>query len=262
MNTVTKLPIDAEMDAEELVPQVQETVESKEDAALIEAMIKAGISFGHKKSKSHPKMGPYVYAVRNEIQIIDVSKTLSHLRQAVDFLKPIIARGGKILFVGTHASAKETVREVATALGMPYVAERWLGGTLTNFHTMKKRITYFLDLEKKKSTGELEKYTKKERLLFDRELKKLENNLGGIKAMEKLPDAIFIIDITTHAIAVHEANKSHVPVVAICDTDSNPTPVAHVIPANDNSYHAIKFLMESVKNDLAAVKRIAPEEKK
>lgn len=256
MSNATKIqPMETdfeELDVQEVRPEI---VQSKEDLEILQGMLDAGVQFGHKKSKGHPKMAPYVYANRNELQIIDVSKTLAEVRSAVAALKKVIETGGTILFVGTHASAREVVKDIAVSLGMPYVTVRWLGGLLTNFNTIKKRVTYFLDLERKRATGELEKYTKKERLLFDRELAKLENNLGGVKHMDKLPQIVFVVDIKEHDTAVHEANKLRIPVVGICDTDVNPTPVTHVIPANDNSTRAITFLMGMIKKELMGVRK-------
>lgn len=243
-----------ELDIQEVRPEI---VQSKEDLEIIQGMLDAGVQFGHKKSKGHPKMAPYVYTTRNELQIIDITKTLTELRNTITVLKKIIEDGGTILFVATHASAREVVKDIAVSLGMPYVTVRWLGGLLTNFNTIKKRVTYFLDLERKRATGELEKYTKKERLLFDRELAKLENNLGGVKHMDKLPQIVFVVDIQEHDTAVHEAHKLKIPVAGICDTDVNPTPITHVIPANDNSTRAITFIIGMIKKELMAARKSA-----
>lgn len=256
MTNVTNLQ-SREQDFEELeVPEIKpEFVASKEDLEKLQAMLDAGVQFGHKKSKGHPKMAPYVYATRNEIQVIDVTKTLAQLKEALAALKKIVEEKGTILFVGTHASARDCVKDIAASLGMPFITERWLGGTLTNFGTIHKRVTYFLDLERKRATGELEKYTKKERLLFDRELAKLESNLGGIKHMERLPQAVFVVDIREHKTAVHEANKLNIPVIAICDTDVDPTPITHVIPGNDNSHSAIAHIVGIIKQELGAARK-------
>ena len=253
-NTTTEEKIDLEKNQDEA--EVSELTADKvaddlplspEDKALLEDMLKSGLILGYRKSKGHPKMAKYILTVRNNIQIFDLIKTIEELKKSVAFLKSIIEKGGKVLLVGTTPSSKELVKEAAQALKMPYVCERWLGGTMTNFPTIKKRVAYFLDLEKKKETGELEKYTKKERLLFDRELVKLENKIGGIKAMEKIPEVLFLVDIKASETALKEAKKVKIPVVAICNTNNNPDLVDYVIPANNSSYAAIKFTLEYLK---------------
>lgn len=239
-----------DLENEQPMSQMAEIVESPEDKAIIEEMIKAGTQFGHKKSNGHPKMASYIYTLRNNIQIINLSKTLAQLKIAVEFLKNILAKEGTILFVGTNPSAKELIKDLANDLKMSYVSERWLGGTLTNFQTIKKRINYFLDLLKKKETGELEKYTKKEKLLIDKDIKKLEINLGGIRAMEKMPDIVFIVDINKHSTAVNEAKKLNIPIMAICDTNVDPTNIAYPIVSNDGAYSAIKFILNYITKNL------------
>lgn len=223
---------------------------SPEDNILLEEMLMAGLLFGYRKSKSHPKMGKYIFAVRNNIQIFDLIKTIEELKKSVIFLKSIMAKGGKVLFVGTTPSAKELIKEIAIFLKMPYVCERWLGGTMTNFQTIKKRVDYFWDLEKKKETGDLEKYTKKERLLFDRELVKLETKIGGIKTMTKIPEVLFIVDVKANETALNEAKKMKVPVVAICNTNNNPDLIDYVIPANNSAYSSIKFTLDYLRENL------------
>jgi len=223
---------------------------SLEDQALVEGMLKAGLLFGYRKSKGHPKMAKYILTIRNNIQILDLTKTIEELKKSVSFLRSIMEKGGKVLIVGTSPSAKELVREIGIALKMPYVCERWLGGTMTNFQTIKKRVAYFLDLEKKKETGELEKYTKKERLLFDRELIKLEKKFGGIKAMEKLPEVLFIVDLQADHTALKEAKTMKIPVVAICNTNNDPDLVNCLIPANNSAHTAIKFTLDYLKTAL------------
>lgn len=239
-----------DLDTEQPIAQMVEIIESPEDKAVIEEMIKAGVQFGHKKTNGHPKMAQYVYTVRNNIQIINLPKTLDQLKTAVEFLKNILAKNGTILFVGVNPSAKELVKALANDLKMSYVSERWLGGTLTNFQTLKKRISYFLDLLKKKETGELEKYTKKEKLLIDRDIKKLEINFGGIRTMEKMPDAVFVVDINEHSIVVNEAKKMNIPIVAICDTNVNPKDITYPIASNDGAYSAIKFILDYILKNI------------
>mgnify|MGYP006305950829 CR=1 FL=1 len=180
----------------------------------LEEMLTAGVHFGHKPSKWHPKMAEYIFGVRNNIHIIDLEKTQAKLEEALRFIQTIKDKKGTILFVGTKTIAKDIIKDAAQKTKMPYVTNRWLGGTLTNFNNISKRLKYFRDLEDKKTKGELEKYTKKEKLDIDRELNKLDIRFGGIKNMEKLPDAIFVIDAHQEKIAIQEARHKDIPVIA------------------------------------------------
>lgn len=220
----------------------------------IEEMVEAGLHFGHKTSKLHPKMRPYIFGVRNTVSIIDLEKTKEKLKEALEFIQKLILENKILLFVGTKVSIKELVKNVAQEVNLPYVNERWLGGTFTNFQTIKKRLEYFKELEKKKAEGELEKYTKKERAKFEEELKKLEKKFGGIKNLEKLPDAIFVIDMVKDYLAVKEAREKGIKIVAVCDTNADPTLVDYPIPANDDAISSVKYILEKVKEVIIKAK--------
>ncbi len=212
----------------------------------LEEMLKAGVHFGHKKSRSNPKMKPYIFAVRDSVHVIDLEKTLEKLKEALKFLEKIKKEEGKILFIGTKVVAKDIVKEVAQDCKMPYVTERWLGGTLSNFDVIAKRLEHFRDLEKQKKTGELKKYTKKEQHEFNVELSKLERRFGGIKNLTKLPDALFIVDIANEKLAVKESKIKEIPSIGLCDSNGDPGTVDFPIPANDDAISSLKLILESV----------------
>ena len=212
-----------------------------------EEMAEAGLHLGHKTSKCHPKMKPYLSGTRNNINIIDLDKSAAKLAEAIAFMKETVKSGKILLVVGTKIQHKALTKEFGVECGLPYISERWLGGTFTNFKTIKKRIDYFKDLQKKKETGELDKYTKKERLLFDRELKNMEIKFGGIKSLEKIPDAIFVLDMNRDMLAVKEAKKKGAKVVAVSDTNTNPTLVDYPIPANDETIAAARYILNRIK---------------
>lgn len=220
-----------------------------------EEMMAAGLHFGHKSSKTHPKMRPYIFGVRNTIHIFDVEKTAEGLRKALSVVKELVSENKILLLVGTKIQAKELIKEVALETGLPYVAERWLGGTITNFKIIKERVEYFKDLEKKKETGELEKYTKKEQLKFGEELEKLRTKFGGIKNLDRIPDAIFVVDIEKEISAVAEAKKKGIKVIGICDTSADPTLVDCPIPANDDAITSLRYILDNVKKVILEVKK-------
>jgi small subunit ribosomal protein S2 len=209
----------------------------------IEEMLKVGMHFGHRTSKWHPKMEPFIFGERNGVHIIDLSKSQKMLAIALDFMKKLSSESKVILFVGTKAQVKSELKKAAIEAGMPYVSGKWLGGCLTNFAIIKKSIRRYLDLTRKKETGELKKYTKKEQLEFDREIEKLELRVGGLVSLTKVPDAVFIWDIKNDATAVEESKKKNIPVIAVCDTNVNPTNVNYIIPSNDDATKAIKLVM-------------------
>jgi len=213
-------------------------------------LIDAGVHIGRNKSIGHPKMKPYVFTTRQDIQIINIEKTEEKLKEAAEFLKDAVAKGGVILFVSVSMPAKNVVKKTAEELKMPYVFDRWLGGTLTNFGIISKRINYFLKQEDKKAKGEFSKYTKKEQLDLNEELKNLERKIGGIKTLKKLPDVIFLVDSCEHDIVVKEAKKVGVPVVALSSTHTDPTLVDYPIPANDRSKKSIEFIMDFLKSEI------------
>ena len=213
----------------------------------IEEMLKAGMHFGHRTSKWHPKMEPFIFGSRKSIHIIDLRKTQIMLSLALEYSKKQASEGKSILLVRTKMQVKNTSKKIAMEINMPYVSERWLGGFLTNFAVIRNLVKKFKDLVEKRSSGKLDKYTKKERLDFDREIAKLETNVGGLVSLTKAPDVIFIWDIKKEKTAFTEAVKKKIPVVAVCDTNVNPTGVKYIIPANDDATKGIKLVMELVK---------------
>lgn len=220
----------------------------KEDFKLnTEEMAQAGLHFGHRTSRVHPKIKPYLFGARNNIHIIDLEKTAEKLKEALKFIQEIIADNKILLIIGTKIQIKDLVEEMAEGLGLPYVNERWLGGTFTNFENIKKRIEYFKDLERKKAAGELEKYTKKERAEIDQELKDLGKKFGGIKNLEKLPDAIFVLDMKNDFLAVKEAREKGVKVIGIAHTNVDPNLADFPIPANDDAASSVKYILDKAK---------------
>jgi len=241
----------------------EEIAEQKDPDFDIEELARAGLHFGHRTSRLHPKMKKYVYGVRNSVNIIDLEKTLPKLKETLSFIEEFISKGKVILFVGTKIQVKEQIKETAKECGLPYVHERWLGGTFTNFEVIKKKIDYFKELEKKRETGELEKYTKKERSRFDKELENLRIKFEGIKDMSRLPDAIFVADLKKDNLAIKEARARDVKVIGIADTNVNPDLVDFVIPANDDSLSAVRYVLDKIKAAVLRGKaKIKPEEQK
>lgn len=240
----------------------KESKKIKNDFGLkIEDMAEAGLHRGHKTSRIFPKMKPYIFGARNGIHIFDLEKTKEKLEEVLEFIKKLVSEGGTLLFVGTKIQIKEHTKNIAKECGFPYVNERWLGGFFTNFGTIKKRIDYFKDMEKKKENGELEKYTKKERLGIDKELRDLEVRLGGIKNMDKLPEAVYIIDIRKETTAAREAKRLGIPVLATVDTDSDPILADYFIPANDDSVNSVKYILEKIKEVINKYKKEAVDKK-
>jgi len=202
-------------------------------------MLEAGVHFGHQTRRWDPRMKRFIFGERNGIYIIDLQQTLSRVETAYNFVRDeIAAKGGTVLFVGTKKQAQDPVRSFADKCGMPYVNERWLGGMLTNFETISKRVAKMLEYERMKASGEFDVMIKKEALLLDRELEKLQRNLGGLRDMKRLPDAIFVLDTKKEHIAVTEANKLGIPVVAVVDTNVNPDVIQYPIPGNDDAIRA------------------------
>jgi small subunit ribosomal protein S2 len=217
-------------------------------------MLTAGVHFGHRVSASHPKMKPFLFGARNTVQIIDLEKSAEKLQQALEFIQNLVKEGGILLFIGTKFQAKAIVQETAKACGLPYVSNRWLGGTFTNFETIRKRVNYLKGLEKQKAEGELEKYTKKERLRIEREMAALEARLGGVKDMEKLPEAIFVCDMKKDFTAVREAKAKGVKVVGLTDTNINPALADYPIPANDDAISSIRYILGKVQEAILKTK--------
>ena len=220
-----------------------------------EEMARAGLHFGHKTSRVHPKMMPYLAGVKNTIHIIDLEKTKEKLAEALKFIQQLISENKILLIVGTKVQVKDLVKSMAQELALPCVTERWLGGTFTNFETIKKRIEYFKDLERKKKEGELEKYTKKERAKIDQELRNLEIKFGGIKNMERLPDAILVLDMKKDDLAVKEARMKGIKVIAISHSNTDPTLADYPIPANDDAISSVKYILEKVAEVMKKTKK-------
>lgn len=227
-----------------------------------EQLLEAGVHFGHKTSRWHPKMEPYIFGVRNDVHIFDLEKTLKKLEEAIIFMQSVLARSGSILFVGTKPAAKSIVREAAQELNLPYVSGRWLGGTLTNFKTISKRLQYLKNLEEEEKSGAWEKYVKKEKLQLQKKMAKLNEQLAGIRNLIRLPDAIFVADVKVDNIAVREAKRTGIPVVAICDTNVDPSAIDYPIPANDDATPALKIIMDTVVKNLKDVKPAEIKEEK
>ncbi len=220
----------------------------KEDFGInIEEMAEAGLHLGHRTSKVFPKMKLYIYGVRSSIHIIDLEKTAQKFKEALEFIQKLASENKTLLLVGTKVQINNLVKGFAEKHNLPYVTERWLGGTFTNFGSIKKRVDYLKDLEEKKEKGELEKYTKKERIKMDREIKKLETKIGGIKSLGGLPDAIFVFNMRKDDLAIKEARKKGIKVIAIADTNVDPTPADYLIPANDDAFSSVKYILEKVE---------------
>lgn len=213
----------------------------------IQAMIEAGVHIGHAKNKRHPAMEPYIWTVRGGVSIIDLAKTKEKLAHASDFIKATSAKGGMILFVGTRPAAKPIIEETARFLGMPYVVERWIGGTLTNFKVIAKQVETLLSLEEMQRSGALDKYTKKERLGFEKKIERLKVDFDGLRLMNRMPEAIFVTNVPQETIAVREAHKTRIPVVALTDTNADPRMVSYPIPSNDDAKTAIKYMLERIR---------------
>lgn len=209
-------------------------------------MLEAGVHFGHQTRFWNPKMAPFIFGHRNKIHIVNLERTLENFQAASKFVRQLAANRGTILFVGTKRQAREIIVEEAQRAGMPYVDQRWLGGMLTNFKTIKSSIKRLKEMEQTIEEGGLERMSKKEALNFQREVDKLNKSIGGIKEMNALPDALFVIDVGYHKIAVAEANKLGIPVVGVVDTNHSPDGIAYVIPGNDDSSRAVRLYARGI----------------
>lgn len=236
------------------------------ESITMKQLLEAGVHFGHQSRRWNPKMEKYIFTERNGIYIIDLKKTLRLLREALKFVRESVAQGKKVLFVGTKKQARESVEIAAKECGMYYVNNRWLGGMLTNFKTIRKSITRLIELETMWENGTINRYTKKEISRLDRQKTYLSRNLAGVKNMVDLPGIVFIVDPHKENLAVAEAKKLGVPIVAIVDTNCDPDPIDYVIPANDDAIRAIKLMADQVKQscmegsmELQAVEGVQPE---
>jgi small subunit ribosomal protein S2 len=221
-------------------------------------MLEAGVHFGHQTRFWNPKMAPYIFGERNKIHIINLERTLPLYHEASTFVRGVIADGGKVLFVGTKRSARDAIQAEATRCGMPYVNQRWLGGMLTNFKTIRQSIKRLQELEELRDSGALERRNKKEAQTLRREMEKLMRSLGGIKDMSALPDAIFVVDVGHEEIAVHEARKLGVPVVAVVDSNCSPDGIDYVIPGNDDAMKAIQLYAAGIADAVLDGKAAVP----
>lgn len=223
-------------------------------------LLEAGVHFGHQTRRWNPKMAPYIFAERNGIYIIDLQKTVKKVDDAYYAVSNMVADGGEILFVGTKKQAQESIKEEANRCGMYYVNQRWLGGMLTNFETIKTRIARLKELEKMQEDGTFEVLPKKEVALLMHEMEKLEKNLGGIKEMTRIPDMIFIVDPRKERLAVQEAHTLGIPIVAIVDTNCDPEEVDYVIPGNDDAIRAVKLIASKIADAVIESKQGVQDE--
>ena len=222
-------------------------------------MLEAGVHFGHQTRFWNPKMAPFIYGHRNKIHIINLEKTLPAFEDAMKFVRQLASKRGSILMVGTKRQAREVIAQEAQRAGMPYVDQRWLGGMLTNFKTVKSSLKKLKDMQAQKEAG-MEQMSKKEGLMFDRELTKLEKDIGGIQDMNALPDAMFVIDVGYHKIAVSEAKKLGIPVIGIVDTNHSPQGIDYVIPGNDDSAKAVALYARAIADAVLEGKANATQE--
>ncbi len=226
----------------------------------MKALLESGVHFGHRINKWDPRMRPYIFTERNGIHIIDLQQTVKLLNQAYNLVRDTVANGGTVLFVGTKRQAQETIKEEATRCGMPYITERWLGGMLTNWTTMFARIQELNRLEQLRDSGDINRLTKKEGLLIQREIDRLLIRLSGVRNMKRLPDLLFVVDVGREDASVHEANLLNIPVVALVDTNCNPQGIDYVIPSNDDAIRAIKLLVAKIADAVLEGKAMRKEE--
>jgi small subunit ribosomal protein S2 len=209
----------------------------------MKALLETGVHFGHRTRRWNPKMKPYIFTERNGIHIIDLQQTMAAVETAYNLVRDTVSRGEPVLFVGTKRQAQEAINQQAQRCGQPYITHRWLGGTLTNWRTIRQRIETLASLEGRRDRGEFERLIKKEALMLTREIEKLNLRLGGIKEMKRLPGAIFVVDVRHEVTAIRESNSLDIPVIAMVDTNCDPDPIDYVIPSNDDAIRAIKLIV-------------------
>jgi small subunit ribosomal protein S2 len=214
----------------------------------MKALLEAGVHFGHRTRRWNPRMKPFIFTERNGIHILDLQQTIARLEQGYNLVRDTVASGGTVLFVGTKKQAQDNLAQAAMACGMPYVNERWLGGTLTNWQTIKQRISYLLELEHRRETGDFERLPKKEAMKLEQLIEKLNSRLGGLKNMTRPPNMLFVVDVRREAIAVKEGNILNVPVLAMVDTNCDPESIDLVIPSNDDAIRAIKLIVGHISD--------------
>jgi small subunit ribosomal protein S2 len=226
----------------------------------MKALLESGVHFGHRTNKWNPGMKPYIFTERNGIHIIDLQQTVKAITNAYNAIRDCVATGGVVMFIGTKRQAQETVHDEAIRCGMPYVTERWLGGMLTNWSTMHQRIVELERMEKLFATGDIEKLTKKEALLIQRQITRLNIHLSGVRNMVRVPDLVFVVDVSREYAAVHEANLMNIPVIALVDTNCDPNNVDYVIPSNDDAIRAIKLLVSKMADAVEEGKALRKDE--
>lgn len=226
----------------------------------MKALLESGVHFGHRTNKWDPRMKPYIFTERNGIHILDLQQTVKLANNAYAVIRDMVSAGGTILFVGTKRQAQETVMEEANRCSMPYVTERWMGGMLTNWSTMHQRIQELERLEKLRDSGDINRLTKKEGLLIEREINRLQTRLSGVRSMKRVPDLLFIVDVGREESAVREANLLNIPIVALVDTNCNPQDIDYVIPSNDDAIRAIKLLVSKMADAVLEGKAMRKEE--
>lgn len=226
-------------------------------------MLQAGVHFGHQAGRWHPKMKPYIFGIRNGIHIFDLEKTEQCLTDVQEYIKKVVAKNGTILFLGTKKQVQEAMKREATRCGMPYMTSRWIGGFLTNFPVVVKLMHKYKDLVRKRDAGELNKYTKKEQLNFEKEIAKLQDVVYGVKDLERVPDVIFCWDVRSEKTAMAEAKSKKVQVIGICDTNCSPVGIEHIIPCNDDASKAINLIITYIADCVIDAKTasIKPEAK-
>ena len=230
------------VEIENVVPEQAEEYEDSSQPVSMKLLLESGVHFGHQTRRWNPKMRPYIFTQRNGIHIVDLQQTITKLIEACNFVRELAADGGQIIFVGTKKQAQDVIEESAQRCGMPYVHIRWLGGTLTNFNTIQSRIDYLVRLEDRKAKGGLDSLPKKEALKLEEKIIKLNRLMGGIKEMTRIPDAMFIIDPGKESIALAEATRVDVPIVALVDTDCDPNLLDYPIPGNDDAIRSVKLI--------------------
>jgi small subunit ribosomal protein S2 len=222
----------------------------------MKSLLEAGVHFGHRTRRWNPKMKPFIFTERNGIHIIDLQQTIVRLNDTYELVKDTVASGGTILFVGTKRQAQDSIVDEAQRCGMPYVEQRWLGGTLTNWRTIRQRIDYLLDTERKQERGDFDRLQKKEALMHEREIKRLNHRLGGLKEMRRLPNLLFLVDVRRDDLSVKEANTLGIPIIAMVDTNCDPDPIDYVIPSNDDAIRAIKLILSVMADAVIEGKNI------
>lgn len=232
----------------------KEEAKEEEFNLKIEEMNSQGLHLGHRISKLHPRMARFIIGIRNTVHIFDLKKTKSALKEALKFIADLFEKGGEMLLVGTKPPLRNLVEKTARDCGIPFVTERWLGGTFTNFKVISKRARYFQQLENQKAQGEFEKFSKKEKIRKERELAEMRKKFEGIKNLEKIPEAVFICDLQKDKLCLKEAKEKGVKVIAICDTNVDPSLVDYPIPANDDSLNSVKYILEKVAQIIKELK--------